>query len=122
MRSGVSTFRRATFPLRSFEGMLDAEDIERIYGHAGRGPVSKALEKGILYFVNIGRPSVFERFFDEQRLQFEKRLARSFPDSIAVPAYYLTRIRNELINLRLIARQIRYRLPSGTVQEKMVYA
>lgn len=99
---------------------MAADAIEQIYHHVPRGPLAAALEKGMLSFVNVGRASVFERFFDEQRLRYQRRLARRHPVSVAVPAYYLGRVWNEWINVRMIARGIRYQLPAGRVQESLV--
>jgi vacuolar-type H+-ATPase subunit C/Vma6 len=109
------------FSLREFETMLGETDVDQLYNTVGRGPVADALGKGVLYYVNVKRSSVFERFFDEQWMVVVRRLARRDLVSIAVPVYYLLRIRNELTNLCLIARGIRYDLPSATIQEKLVY-
>ena len=104
-----------------FAVMMAADDIEQIYKSLPTGALSKAMDKGMLSFLNTGRSSVFERFFDEQRLKTKKRMASHYPVSVAVPVYYLARVHNELVNLRIIARGVRYQFPAGKIQENLVY-
>ena len=110
-----------SFPVQLFAVMMAADDIEQIYKSLPTGALSKAMDKGMLSFVNTGRSSVFERFFDEQRLKIKRKLACQYPVSLAVPVYYLARVRNELVNLRIIGRGVRYQFPAGKIQENLVY-
>jgi vacuolar-type H+-ATPase subunit C/Vma6 len=107
---------------KPFAAMMRADAIEQIHRHLPRGPLTAALDLGLLSFVNTGWPSVFERLFDEQRIRLKKTLARGYPVSVAVPLYFMVRAYNELVNLRTIARGIRYRIPAGKVRENLVYA
>ncbi len=105
-----------------FSAMMRADAIEQIHRQLPRGPLTAALDRGLLAFINSGRSALFERLFDEQQIRLKRTLARRHPVSVAVPLYYLARAHNELINLRMIARGIRYRIPAGKVQENLVYA
>lgn len=107
--------------LDHFKKIMAADEIDQIFARLKRGPLTRALEKGMLYFVHGGRASIFERFFDEQTLVLKKRLSRTYPVSIATPLYYVARAHNELINLRALLRGMVFDLPKGAVQEKLVY-
>ena len=109
-------------PLSDFRSIMSADDIDQVFTRLPRGPLLRALEKGMLYFVQERRPSIFERFVDEQCLTVMKRMARRHPVSIATPLHYLSRAHNELINLRALLRGMVFHLPRGAVQEKLVYA
>jgi vacuolar-type H+-ATPase subunit C/Vma6 len=105
-----------------FAAMMAADAIEQVYRGLPDGPLTAAMDQAMLSFANTGRASVFERPLDEQRLRFEHRASRRCPVSVAVPLYYLSRARNEWINLKMIARGVRYGLPTGKVRENLVYA
>ena len=111
-----------SIPWKSFAAMMRADAIEQIHRRLPRGPLTAALDLGLLSLVNTGWPAVFERLFDEQRIRLKKTLARGYPVSVAVPLYFMARAYNELVNLRTIARGIRYRIPAGKVRENLVYA
>ncbi len=100
--------------------LMACDEIEQLYRLLPRGPLATAVERGTLAFVSQGRASVFERCFDTERLRLRRRLARLHRVSVAVPLLYLARARNELANMRMIARGIRYGLPAGRVQENLV--
>jgi vacuolar-type H+-ATPase subunit C/Vma6 len=103
-----------------FAELMEADAVDQLYRRLPRGPLTAALEKGMLAYANVGRASVFERPLEEQQLRLEKRLARRHPASVALPLYFVGRVRNEWINLRMICRGIRYRLPAGKVQGSLV--
>lgn len=104
-----------------FAAMMSADAIEQIYRRLPNGPLTAAMNKGMLSFADTGRASVFERPLDDERLRLLKTLSRLEPVSVALPLDFLERSRNEWINLKTIARGIAYRLPPGKVQESLVY-
>ncbi len=103
-----------------FLDLMGCDEIEQLYRLLPRGPLAVAVERGMLGFVSQGRASVFERCFDIERLRLRRRLARLHRVSVVVPLLYLARANNELVNVRMIARGIRYGLPTGRVQENLV--
>jgi len=105
-----------------FLALMHADQAEHILDALPGGPLAEAIEKGMIYFAVDEKPSTFERLFDEQRIRVKRGLCLRYPVSLATPLYYLGLARNEMINLRMIARGVRYQLPAGTVQEKLVYA
>ncbi len=104
-----------------FTAMMSADAIEQVYRRLPNGPLTAAMNKGMLSFAGTGRASVFERPLDDERLRLLKMLSRLEPVSVALPLDFLERSRNEWINLKTIARGIAYRLPPGKVQESLVY-
>jgi vacuolar-type H+-ATPase subunit C/Vma6 len=106
---------------KQFGALMDADVLEQIYRLLRRGPLTDAIDRGTLAFANVNRASVFQRLFDEQQLLLEKRLARRYPLSVAVPLYYASCLRNELINLEMIVRGIHFGLPPGKVGGSLIY-
>jgi vacuolar-type H+-ATPase subunit C/Vma6 len=106
---------------KQFGALMEADVLEQLYRILRRGPLTDALERGTLAFANVNRASVFQRLFDEQQLLREKRLARRYPVSIAVPLYYASCLRNELLNLDMIVRGIHFGLPPGKVGGSLIY-
>lgn len=104
-----------------FETLMGADVLEQVYHRLPRGPLTNALDRGTLAYANVNRASVFQRLFDEQQLLLEKRLARRYPLSAAVPLYYASCLRNELVNLEMIVRGIHFGLPSGKVGGSLIY-
>ena len=113
--------RGGTLAEATFAALMAADGVEQIRRLLSRGPLTAVLDQGRLALANTGRASVFERAGDGQMLQLVHRLARRCPVSVAVPLDYLTRSRNEWINLKMVACGIRYHLPAARVREGLVY-
>jgi vacuolar-type H+-ATPase subunit C/Vma6 len=104
-----------------FADLMEADAVDQLYRRLPKGELTAALEKGMLAFANVGRASVFDRPLEEQQLRLEKRLARQYPASVAIPLDFVGRARNEWINLRMIVRGVAYQLPPGKIQGSLVY-
>ena len=104
-----------------FETLMGADVLEQLYHRLPRGPLTDALDRGMLAYANVNRVSVFQRLLEEQQLLLEKRLARRYPLSLAVPLYYAACLRNEWLNLKMIVRGIHFSLPAGKVRGNLLY-
>ncbi len=62
-----------------FAAMMSADAIEQIYRRLPNGPLTAAMNKGMLSFAGAGRASVFERPLDDERLRLLKVLSRLEP-------------------------------------------
>ena len=110
-----------TLDPRQFEALMQADVLEQIYHRLPSGPLTHALDRGMLAYANVNRVSVFERLLEEQQLLLEKRLARCYPVSVAVPLYYASLVRNEWLNLKMIIRGICFSLAPGKVRGNLIY-
>jgi V/A-type H+-transporting ATPase subunit C len=78
------------------------------------------IERGILSYGQAQSLAVMERFLESVVIAHGCRLFRLDMLSAAVPIGFLWRKYNELVNLRLLARGIRYRMPANAMREGMV--
>jgi vacuolar-type H+-ATPase subunit C/Vma6 len=78
-----------------------------------------AVERGILAFGETDRLSVLERFLETVVFDRGMRLFRKNPLNISVPIGFIWRKLNEFMNLRILARGKRYKLPTAAIREEM---
>ena len=80
-----------------------------------------ALAEEMYQFLQTGRFSPVERYFDRVRMQRLRRQANNDVFGISVLMDYVWRKYNEVINLRLIARGLSGHLPKGRVREELYF-
>jgi V/A-type H+-transporting ATPase subunit C len=78
------------------------------------------IERGILAYGQSQSLAVMERFLESIVIEHGCRLFRLDVLSAAVPLGFLWRKYSELVNLRLLARGIRYRMPATAIREGMI--
>lgn len=76
--------------------------------------------RGILAYGQAQSLAVMERFLESVVIEHGCRLFRQDVLSAAVPLGYLWRKYSELVNLRLLARGIRYGMPANAIREGMI--
>jgi len=78
------------------------------------------IARGILAYGQAQSLAVMERFLESVVIEHGCRLFRQDVLSAAVPLGYLWRKYSELVNLRLLARGIRYGMPANAIREGMI--
>lgn len=78
------------------------------------------IERGILAYGQAQSLAVMERFLETVVIAHGCRLFRLDVLSAAVPLGFLWRKYSELVNLRLLARGIRYHMPANAIREGMI--
>jgi V/A-type H+-transporting ATPase subunit C len=78
------------------------------------------IERGILAYGQAQSLAVMERFLESVVIEHGCRLFRQDVLSAAVPLGFIWRKYSELVNLRLLARGIRYRMPANAIREAMI--
>jgi V/A-type H+-transporting ATPase subunit C len=78
------------------------------------------IERGILAYGQAQSLAVMERFLEMIVIEHACRLFRLDVLSVAVPLGFIWRKYSELVNLRLLARGTRYRMPANAIREGMV--
>ncbi len=114
-------FEGGNIGLRQFQILIASRKIDEIYKLLHSRPIRNALKGGMLHFLSSGNHSVFDRFIDKAKLDYIKIRAVSHPLSLATPLYFLALARNQVVNLRVLARGIYYHLPLGALHEELVY-
>lgn len=106
---------------KNFKYLLCCKTIENFLNNIKSKRLLVFMEDGLLNYINIKNTLAFERQIDKFDLQVKKWFSIQFPSSIAIIEYYLTLLKNELINLKILTRGIHYKLPMGTVQRELIY-
>lgn len=114
-------FPRGSLSFRRFESLLNCTQFDQVIELLHKPALVDVLEKGMLHYINSGDSSIFERRFEEYELRYKKHIYLRHPLSIAVLFYYAALAKNQLINLRMIARGIFYQLPRGAMREDLIY-
>jgi vacuolar-type H+-ATPase subunit C/Vma6 len=83
---------------------------------------SPAIEKGILYYGGAGSLGVMERFLEMVIIEAGCRLSRLDPLDIAVPLGFIWRKYSEFVNVRIVVRGKKYRMPVNAIREEMLIA
>jgi V/A-type H+-transporting ATPase subunit C len=78
------------------------------------------IERGILAYGQAQSLAVMERFLECVVIEHGCRLFRLDMLSVSVPLGFLWRKYSELVNLRLLVRGTRYRMPANAIREGMV--
>jgi ATP synthase A1 C subunit len=97
-------------------GLIEAfEALEGTYFAPG-------IERGILAFGEAGSLGVMERFLEAVVIEAGGRLYRGDPLAIGVPLGFLWRKYGEFLNLRILLRGKRYRMPVNAIREELAFA
>ncbi len=114
-------FEGGNIGLKQFQILIASVKIDEIYKLLHSRPIRNALKGGMLHFLSSGNPSVFNRFIDKAKLDYIKIVAVTHPLSLATPLHFLALAKNQVVNLRVLARGIYYHLPLGALHEELVY-
>lgn len=108
-----------TFILSDLE---KAPDVERSLESLELTSFSQAVERGILSFGRDKRLAVIERFLEAVVIKAGMKLFRGDPLSSGVPLGYLWKKVSEFMNLRILLRGKRFRMPANAVKEALILA
>jgi ATP synthase A1 C subunit len=119
-------------PLEGFQplagGLLSGKVFEAILASLGMIEAFEALEgtyfapgieRGILAYGEAGSLGVMERFLEAVVIEEGSRLYRGDPLGVQVPLGFLWRKYGEFLNLRIVVRGKRYRMPVNAIREEL---
>ncbi|MFA6505937.1 MAG: V-type ATPase subunit [Treponemataceae bacterium] len=106
----------------ALENLGKAPDVERALELLDLTSFAPAVERGVLSYGRDKRLGVIERFLEAVVIEAGIRLFRRDPLSAGVPLGYLWKKVSEYLNLRILLRGKRYRMPANAVREELILA
>lgn len=109
-----------TLSLGLLKSMLDATDAAAAMEQLANTRYQALMEE-LFQFLQTGRFSPIERYFERVLMQRLYRMALQAPFGIGVAMNYVWLKYNEVINLRLIAHGLSGNVPEGRVREELYF-
>ncbi len=113
-------FERGTLEDRFLEELAACAALEDAFEVLASSWLGPGVEKGILTYGQSQSLGVMERFLEAVMVERACRQFRQDMLSAAVPLGFLWRKYSECVNLRLLARGVRFRMPSNAVRQELV--
>lgn len=105
---------------RAMEEIAAVESLETAFERLDTTSFRTAVERGILAYGETRNLAVMERFLEDVVIERGCRLYRRDPLSMGVPLGYIWRQYNEFVNLRILIRGKRYKMPANAIREELL--
>jgi vacuolar-type H+-ATPase subunit C/Vma6 len=119
-REAPSFIPAGTLPHGVLEELSVERTLEAAFEILDATYFSPAIEKGILQYGQTRSLAVMERFMEIVVIAYGCRLFRQDMLGLALPLGFIWRTYAELLNLRLLARGILYRMPATAMREGLI--
>lgn len=104
---------------RALEELAAADSLETAFEQLDATTFSVGVERGILAYGETRNLAVMERFLEDVVIEKGCRLFRTNPLTMAVPLGYIWRQYNEFVNLRILIRGKRFKMPPNAIREEL---
>lgn len=119
-RENVEPIPGGKLPWRVLAELGACDTLVAAFEMLGSTYFGPGIERGILAYGQAQSLAVMERFLEMVVIEHGCRLFRLDMLSVAVPLGFVWRKYSEFVNLRLLARGTRYRMPANAIREGMV--
>ncbi|NQU38656.1 MAG: V-type ATPase subunit [Lentisphaerae bacterium] len=107
---------------RIVRALAAANDLPQATAILAESRFREVLDIALPFMTHIGHLGMFERLLERERLLGARRLALQDPLSIAVVSHYLRCKRNEVTNIKLIARGVANGVVPSAIRAGLIFA